>query len=145
MIEQIDNWFSECKPKPTEDDVYVQLAVVIEEFRELLYSFHDMPSPATLRLPHIQALHHLGLLEAALKRGVKMGVEDRVQVLDALCDITVTCIGLANFLGMDFQSALQEVADSNDSKLEDGQPVFDENGKMAKGKDYFAPKLEAFA
>ncbi|SSX60346.1 nucleoside triphosphate pyrophosphohydrolase family protein [Actinobacillus lignieresii] len=70
--------------------------------------------------------------------------EDKVELLDALCDQIVTAIGVAHMFGMNIQGALQEVANSNDSKFEDGKPVFNEQGKIAKGKHYFKPNLERF-
>lgn len=65
--------------------------------------------------------------------------------LDALCDLIVTCVGLAYMMGYDLHAALEVVNASNWSKFEDGQPVFDEQGKIQKGKNYRAPSLEAFA
>ncbi|MEG9499874.1 hypothetical protein [Mannheimia indoligenes] len=61
-----------------------------------------------------------------------------------LCDQIVTAIGVAYMFGMDIQGALKEVADSNDSKFENGEPVFNEQGKIAKGKHYFSPNLKQF-
>nr|DAE07514.1 MAG TPA: NTP-PPase-like protein [Podoviridae sp. ctnCN2] len=48
-------------------------------------------------------------------------------------------------MGYDLHAALEVVNASNWSKFEDGQPVFDEQGKIQKGKNYRAPSLEAFA
>lgn len=48
-------------------------------------------------------------------------------------------------MGYDPHAALEVVNASNWSKFEDGQPVFDEQGKIQKGKNYRAPSLEAFA
>lgn len=44
-------------------------------------------------------------------------------------------------LGMDIQGSLTEVNRSNWSKSGNGQPVFDDNGKIKKGKDYYPPDL----
>jgi hypothetical protein len=40
------------------------------------------------------------------------------------------------------EKCFEEVKDSNLSKLEDGKPVFREDGKVSKGKDYFKPKIK---
>lgn len=69
---------------------------------------------------------------------------NQIELLDALCDQIVTAIGVAHMFGFDIQGALQEVANSNDSKFEDGKPVFNEHGKIAKGKNYFKPELAKF-
>ena len=73
-----------------------------------------------------------------------MSSVDRVALLDAICDRIVTGIGMAHMLGMDIIGALDEVNRSNFSKFEDGKPVFNEHGKIKKGRDYKAPELEKF-
>ena len=40
--------------------------------------------------------------------------------------------------------ALEEVHKSNMSKLENGKPIFREDGKILKGKNYFRPNLKQF-
>ena len=69
---------------------------------------------------------------------------EKQELLDALCDQIVTAVGVAHMLGMDIEGALNEVNNSNWSKFEDGEPVFNEQGKIAKGRDYFAPDLTRF-
>ena len=69
---------------------------------------------------------------------------DEVQLLDALCDQIVTAIGVGYMAGFDMAGALQEVIRSNASKFENGKPLFDENGKIRKGKDYTPPELAQF-
>ena len=39
---------------------------------------------------------------------------------------------------------MDEVNDSNFSKFEDGQPIFDANRKIIKGSGYRKPNLEPF-
>lgn len=53
-------------------------------------------------------------------------------------------VGLAHMHNIDLIGALQEVNRSNWSKFENGKPVFDENGKIKKGKDYTPPELSKF-
>lgn len=142
-IKQIDRWFTVCKPEPTNRDLSVQLAVLIEEFKELMETWvADSVYGDGARTEVIDLLHHL---EHELKHGsMNIAHLERREALDALCDLPVTCIGFANYAKMGIVGALKEVADSNDSKLEDGKPIFDENGKMAKGPDYQAPRLDVF-
>lgn len=66
---------------------------------------------------------------------------DKVQMLDDIVDEIVTRVGLAHMMGFDLLGALAEVNRSNFSKFEDGKPVFDENGKITKGKHYTPPNL----
>ena len=70
--------------------------------------------------------------------------EDRVELLDALCDQIVTATGIGTFLGMNVPGALSEVNRSNYSKFVDGKPIFNENQKVMKGPDYTPPTLTPF-
>ena len=46
---------------------------------------------------------------------------------------------------MDVHGALQDVADSNDSKFDDnGMPIFNEQKKIIKGPNYVKPNLVDF-
>jgi predicted HAD superfamily Cof-like phosphohydrolase len=72
-------------------------------------------------------------------------IEDRKEFLDALCDQIVTATGSGAFLGMNMEGALSEVDQSNWSKFdENGNPIFDENGKISKSPAYRKPELEPF-
>lgn len=70
--------------------------------------------------------------------------KDRVGLLDSLADQIVTATGVGTFLGMNVPGALAEVNRSNYSKFEDGEPVFNENKKVMKGKDYTPPDLTPY-
>lgn len=143
-VRQINNWFSVCKPEPTVRDQTVQLAVLIEEFKELMESWTaDSVYGDGARTDLIDLLHHI---EGELKHGsMNIAHLDRRDAIDALCDLPVTCIGFANFNGMNIEGALQEVADSNDSKLVDGKPILDKHGKVSKKvPGFFEPNLEPF-
>lgn len=70
--------------------------------------------------------------------------ECRLAVLDSLADQIVTATGVGTFLGMNVPGALAEVNRSNYSKFEDGEPVFNENKKVMKGKDYTPPDLTPY-
>jgi hypothetical protein len=81
---------------------------------------------------------------AALKSGeLQLKDIDRKETLDGLCDTTVTAVGLAHLLGMDYRGGLKEVDRSNWSKFEDGVPVM-KGLKISKGKDYTPPNLEDY-
>lgn len=70
---------------------------------------------------------------------------DKVELLDALCDQIVTAIGVGHMMGWDILGALNEVISSNDSKRdENGNFIFDENGKIKKSEHYFKPNLVRF-
>ena len=67
------------------------------------------------------------------------------ELLDAIVDSIWVLIGTANALGFDLTNAFEEVWRSNLSKLgEDGKPIYDKNGKVAKGPNFFKPELRPF-
>jgi predicted HAD superfamily Cof-like phosphohydrolase len=68
--------------------------------------------------------------------------EDRlVEIADALTDILYVTYGVGHAFGIDLDKCFEEVHNSNMSKLEDGKPIYREDGKVMKGKDYFKPDL----
>ena len=136
-------WFQQAVPAPDSKTLSVQLGCHIEEFCELLESFHT--SGMTDQAIDI-AFRALGIAAEELKTGESRitGI-DKLPMLDAIADGIVTAAGLAYMQGMDIDGALAEVNRSNFSKFEDGQPVFLEGGKIGKGKGYTPPDLERFA
>lgn len=138
-INQIENWFKTAVPTPTDDNKLVQIGCHLEEVGEMLDVFCGFA--ATEELYELSEVFKK-------KRGyedlVNLSNERKIELLDALCDQIVTAIGVAYMFGMDIKGALQEVANSNDSKFENGQPVFNDQGKIAKGTHYFKPNLERF-
>ena len=74
----------------------------------------------------------------------KQAIEDRdiVDVADALTDMLYVIYGAGHSFGIDLDECFAEVHYSNMSKLENGKPVYREDGKVLKGKDYFPPNLE---
>ena len=71
---------------------------------------------------------------------------DMVEIADALGDLLYIWCGTVLKHGM--QEVIGEIFDeiqrSNMSKLdENGKPIFREDGKVLKGKDYFKPNIKA--
>ena len=63
-------------------------------------------------------------------------------VLKELVDVVVVCVGMADTYGWDFDTAFKRVHESNMSKLDDdGKPIYREDGKVIKSKNYKAPYL----
>jgi predicted HAD superfamily Cof-like phosphohydrolase len=71
-----------------------------------------------------------------------IGNEDIVEVADALTDILYVTYGAGHAFGIDLEACFREVHASNMSKLEDGKPIHRADGKVMKGKNYFAPNLK---
>lgn len=93
----------------------------------------------------IASLHDaIAYVANRVKQNGGIVVKDRVGLLDSLADQIVTATGVGTFLGMNVPGALAEVNRSNYSKFEDGEPVFNENKKVMKGKDYTPPDLTPY-
>lgn len=137
------NWFKEAKPEPTIECECVQQGVMFEEMYELLDALGLSESDAGRGLKHLAYLfktkqRYAILLLASLTN------EQRIERLDAMCDIVVTAAGSSYTSKDDFIGALKEVNASNWSKFENGKAVTDENGKIIKGSGYFKPELDRF-
>ena len=74
-----------------------------------------------------------------------MNNKDLLEVADALTDILYVTYGAGHAFGIDLDKCFEEVQNSNMSKLgNDGKPIYNENGKVMKGPNYFKPNLEKF-
>ena len=74
-----------------------------------------------------------------------MNNNDLLEVADALTDILYVTYGAGHAFGIDLDKCFQEVQNSNMSKLdENGQPIYNESGKVMKGPKYFKPDLSKF-
>ena len=70
---------------------------------------------------------------------------DLLEVADALTDILYVTYGAGHAFGIDLDKCFEEVQNSNMSKLdENGQPIYNESGKVMKGPKYFKPDLSKF-
>ena len=78
-------------------------------------------------------------LQEAIKK------KDLLEVADALTDILYVTYGAGHAFGINLDQCFEEVQKSNMSKLgNDGQPIYNENGKVLKGPNYFKPNLKKF-
>ena len=74
-----------------------------------------------------------------------MNNKDLLEVADALTDILYVTYGAGHAFGIDLDKCFDEVQNSNMSKLDkDGKPIYNENGKVMKGPNYFKPDLSKF-
>ena len=70
---------------------------------------------------------------------------DLLEVADALTDILYVTYGAGHAFGIDLDKCFEEVQNSNMSKLdENGEPIYNESGKVMKGPNYFKPDLSKF-
>ena len=71
--------------------------------------------------------------------------KDIKEVADALTDILYVTYGAGHAFGIDLDKCFEEVQNSNMSKLDaNGKPIYNENGKVMKGPNYFKPDLKKF-
>ena len=70
---------------------------------------------------------------------------DLLEVADALADILYVTYGAGHAFGIDLDKCFEEVQNSNMSKLgKNGEPIYNEFGKVMKGPNYFKPNLSKF-
>ena len=70
---------------------------------------------------------------------------DLLEVADALTDILYVTYGAGHAFGIDLDKCFEEVQNSNMSKLgENGEPIYNDSGKVMKGPNYFKPDLSKF-
>ena len=71
--------------------------------------------------------------------------KDLLEVADALTDILYVTYGAGHAFGINLDKCFEEVQNSNMSKLgENGEPIYNESGKVMKGPNYFKPDLSKF-
>ena len=70
---------------------------------------------------------------------------DLIEVADALTDILYVTYGAGHAFGINLDACFDEVQKSNMSKLdENGNPIYNQQGKVMKGPKYFKPNLKKF-
>ena len=141
------DWFEKAVPVPLDSNIHTQIGVHFEEVGEMIETIQALDLE-TQKLKN-SALFHITQLAEHLKgatQKIMIHPSDRVDFLDAICDQIVTGVGAAYMLRMDVVGALNEVNASNFSKFDDnGNPIFDENLKLAKGPNYRKADLTDFA
>jgi predicted HAD superfamily Cof-like phosphohydrolase len=139
-------WFEKALPNPTSKNLHTQLGVHFEEVGEMMDALTARDSDTQdLLVTARTALHRLAEHLKAEDNILRIQAEDRIEVLDALCDQIVTAVGVGHMLNMDVPDGLAEVNRSNFSKFDaEGKPIFNENQKVMKGPNYRAPDLTAF-
>ena len=86
----------------------------------------------------------VSLIEEELSE-LKAAIKDKnmVEVADALTDILYVTYGAGHAFGINLDKCFDEVQNSNMSKLDkNGKPIYDNNGKVMKGPNYFEPNIK---
>ncbi|RPF73778.1 MAG: phosphoribosyl-ATP diphosphatase [Rickettsiales bacterium TMED289] len=88
----------------------------------------------------------ISLIEEELDE-LKQAIRDNniKEVADALTDILYVTYGAGHAFGINLDQCFDEVQNSNMSKLgNDGKPIYNDQGKVMKGPNYFKPDLNKF-
>tara|TARA_B110000444_G_C18681425_1_gene519931 strand:- start:489 stop:860 length:372 start_codon:yes stop_codon:yes gene_type:complete len=118
---------------------FKKVRIFMETFRQEVKNKASFPNDKTVNLRF--GLINEELLE--LKEAIKQ--KDLTEIADALTDILYVTYGAGHAFGINLDKCFQEVQDSNMSKLdENGKPIFNEQGKVMKGPNYFKPNLKKF-
>ena len=88
----------------------------------------------------------IDLIEEELKEFKEaLTKKDLKEVADALTDILYVTYGAGHAFGINLDNCFDEVQKSNMSKLgDDGKPIYNKQGKVMKGPNYFEPNLKKF-
>ena len=99
----------------------------------------SFPNETIVQLRYDLIKEELNELRTAIKE------KNIVEVADALTDILYVTYGAGFAYGIDLDKCFKEVQRANMSKLgTDGKPIFNEKGKVMKGRNYTAPILKKF-
>lgn len=147
-LEGTYNWLEAALPSISGHNASVQLGCVLEEVHELLEALQNANVP-TIDPNLMSALKvHANIFKKGQNQRVYQALENawenedvRREVADALADINVTTTSFGRQMYIHTPTALDIVNASNYSKFENGKPVYDPHGKVAKGRHYVAPNL----
>ena len=111
----------------------------METFGQEVKSEASFPKDKIIRLRLDLIREELSELKEALEK------KDIKEVADALTDILYVTYGAGHAFGINLDKCFEEVQNSNMSKLgSDGKPIYNDQGKVMKGPDYFKPNLSKF-
>lgn len=141
-------WFTRVRPEPNDQHFHSQLGCHFEEIAEMCETLDGLDvETSDLLISVHRATHALAEhLKAAAKADTPaIGINNRVEFLDSICDQIVTGTGAAYCAKMDVINGMTAVNLSNYSKFgPDGQPIYDANMKMTKGPDYVPADLAPY-
>lgn len=143
LINSIFNWFKKAVPEPKQQNIHVQIGVHFEEVAEMLLELNSENEETETKLHNAYLSIHLLAVHLKESDG-DLVINNKVGLLDSLCDQIVTTTGVGYMLGMNVPDALDEVNKSNYSKFVNGEPIFNENLKIMKGPNYFIANLKPF-
>ena len=116
---------------------YLKVKKFMQTFGQEVKNTPAFPSEKITKL-------RVSLIEEELSE-LKAAIDDKnmVEVADALTDILYVTYGAGHAFGINLDKCFDEVQSSNMSKLDKyGKPIYDDNGKVMKGPNYFKPNIK---
>ena len=105
----------------------------------------EVKNKASFGTDQINQLRYNLIKEELEELRIAIEEKDLLEVADALTDILYVTYGAGHAFGIDLDKCFNEVQESNMSKPgEDGNPIYNEMGKVMKGPKYFKPNLSKF-
>jgi len=99
----------------------------------------EFPKQKIAKLRYDLILEELDELKKAMES------KNLLEVADALTDILYVTYGAGHAFGINLDKCFLEVQRSNMSKLDkDGKAIYNDQGKVMKGPNYFKPDLSKF-
>jgi hypothetical protein len=146
-IESIALWHNRARPNPTDKDFNTQLGCHLEEIVEMIECLRftykngtgvDMPGKNSMIYQQIKDFSD------GLKAGrITAQIAATEGLLDAMVKQIVTAVGVGYCASTDIVQAVDIVNTSNWSQFDrNGNPYFDQGGKILKGPNYQAPDLK---
>lgn len=148
LLKSILAWGNAARPNPGIGALCNQIGCHYEEFIEMAEALADHEALWVLKEVSSEYKRQSNNCILYLDRQIHKK-EILNELIDSLADQIVTAtvtLGLLEKLGYitSARDVIAEVNRANWSKTEDGKFVFDENGKIKKGKDYLPPNLNQF-
>ena len=118
---------------------FESVKMFMETFGQEIKEKADFPNNKITNLRYELIKEELEELKKAIEE------KDIKEVADALTDILYVTYGAGHAFGINLDKCFLEVQNSNMSKLgKDGKPIYNDQGKVMKGPNYFKPDLTKF-
>ena len=115
---------------------FSKVGIFMKTFGQEVKNKPEYPNEKIVKLRYDLIDEELKELKEAIE---KKSIKD---VADALTDILYVTYGAGHAFGIDLDKCFTEVQNSNMSKLgKDGKPIYNEQGKVMKGPNFFEPDL----
>lgn len=141
-VDAIKLWHSRARPEPADKHFQAQLACHIEEMSEMMEELDsDDHLLAFLLLKTRKDLSNIAMVMR--EKGAAAYIKDRENFLREMTDQIVTSVGVCHTAKMDIVEAISRINAANWSKYDhEGNPIFDESGKIVKGPNYVKATLK---